>query len=68
MFSHTISLSTSHRTTPEALVKLMKPDMMTAMPIHLNTANVVITLPGRIYKTDCVVVDYSPEQYVKIEL
>jgi hypothetical protein len=41
---------------------------LAAMPIHLDTAHVMITLPERIYKTDCVVVDYQPEQYVKIEL
>ena len=41
---------------------------LAAMPIHLDTAHVMITLPERIYKTDCVVVDYKPEQYVKIEL
>ena len=41
---------------------------LVAMPINLDTAHVMITLPERIYKTDCVVVDYQPEQYVKIEL
>lgn len=41
---------------------------LAAMPMHLETAHVMITLPERIYKTDCVVVDYKPEQFVKIEL
>lgn len=41
---------------------------LAAMPIHLDTAHVMITLPERIYKSDCVVVEYPPEQYVKIEL
>ena len=41
---------------------------LAAMPIHLDTAHVMITLPERIYKTDCVVVEYQPEQYVKIKL
>ena len=33
---------------------------------EINTAHVMITLPERIYKTDCVVVEYQPEQYVKL--
>ena len=31
-------------------------------------AHVMITLSKKIYKTDCVVVEYQPEQNVKIEL
>ena len=41
---------------------------LVAMPIHSDMAHVMITLPERIYKTDCVVMEYQPEQYVKIEL
>lgn len=41
---------------------------LAAMPIHLDTVHVMITLPERIYKSDCVAVEYQPEQYVKIEL
>lgn len=41
---------------------------LASMPIHLDTVHVMIALPERIYKTDCVVVGYQPEQYVKIEL
>ena len=41
---------------------------LAAMPINLETAHVMITLPERIYKSDCVVVEYKEEDYVKIEL
>lgn len=41
---------------------------MGAIPMNLDTAHVMITLPERIYMNDCVVVDYKPEDYVKIEL
>lgn len=41
---------------------------LAAMPMNLETAHVMIVLPERIYKSDCVVVDYAPEQYVKIEV
>ena len=32
---------------------------LAAMPIHLDTAHVMITLPERIYKTDCVVICFD---------
>ena len=38
------------------------------MPLHQETAHVLIVLPERIYKNDCIVVDYSEEQQVRIEL
>ena len=41
---------------------------LAAMPINLESAHVMITLPERIYKSDCVVVEYKEDQYVKIEL
>ncbi|MDO4634037.1 MAG: ureidoglycolate lyase [Eubacteriales bacterium] len=36
--------------------------------VHEETAHVLITLPERIYKNDCVVIDYAEEQQIKIEL
>ncbi len=39
-----------------------------AIPMNLDTAHVMIVLPERIYKTDCFVAEYAPEDYVKIEL
>ena len=41
---------------------------LSAMPLHLDTAHVLIVLPERIYKNDCVVVDYPEEQQIRIEL
>ncbi len=41
---------------------------LSAMPLHQETAHVLIVLPERIYKNDCIVVDYSEEQQVRIEL
>ena len=41
---------------------------LAAMPINLETAHILIVLPERIYKTDCVVVEYEEDQHIKIEL
>ena len=41
---------------------------LSAMPVNLETAHVLIVLPERIYHNDCIVVDYAPEQQVEIIL
>ena len=41
---------------------------LAAMPLHEETAHVLIVLPERIYKNDCIVVDYPEESWVQIEL
>ena len=41
---------------------------LSAMPLHQETAHVLIVLPERIYKNDCIVVDYSQEQQICIEV
>ena len=39
-----------------------------AMPLHLDTAHVLIILPERIYKNDCIVVDYPEDQQIEIQI
>ena len=41
---------------------------LSAMPLHLDTAHVLIILPERTYLNDCIVIDYPEEDHVKIEL
>ena len=41
---------------------------LSAMPVNLDVAHVLIVLPERIYHNDCIVVDYAPEQQVEIVL
>ena len=41
---------------------------LSAMPINLDTAHVLIVLPERIYLNDCIVVDYPEERQVRIEV
>ena len=41
---------------------------LSAMPIHLETAHVLIVLPERIYMNDCIVVDYPVARQVTIEI
>ena len=41
---------------------------LSAMPVNLETAHVLIVLPERIYLNDCIVVDYPPEKQVMIEI
>ena len=41
---------------------------LSAMPLHEETAHVLIVLPERIYYNDCIVVDYPEDKQVKIEL
>ena len=41
---------------------------LSAMPLHEETAHVLIVLPERIYLNDCIVVDYAEDQQVKIEI
>ena len=41
---------------------------LSAMPLHLETAHVLIVLPERIYKNDIVVVDYEEKDQVCIEI
>ena len=41
---------------------------LSAMPVHEDTAHVLIVLPERLYKNDCIVVDYDEAQQVKIEM
>ena len=41
---------------------------LSAMPLNLETAHVLIVLPERIYLNDCIVVDYAEDQQVTIEL
>lgn len=41
---------------------------LAALPVHLDEAHVLIVLPERTYKNDCVVVDYPEEDWVEIEL
>ena len=39
---------------------------LAAMPIDQDKVNVLIVLPERTYKNDCVVVDYQPKEQIKI--
>lgn len=39
-----------------------------ALPVDQPHVNILIVLPQRIYKNDCVVVQYAPEQHIEIEL
>ena len=41
---------------------------LSAMPLHNETAHVLIVLPERIYYNDCTVVSYTEDQYVQIEV
>ena len=41
---------------------------LSLIPIHQETAHVLIVLPERIYNNDCMVVDYAPDQQMEIEL
>ncbi len=41
---------------------------LSAMPLNLETAHVLIVLPERIYLNDCIVVDYPEEDQIRIEL
>ena len=41
---------------------------LAALPVHNDVMHVMITLPERIYKSDCVVVDYKEEDYIEIEM
>ena len=41
---------------------------LSAMPVNLETAHVLIVLPERIYLNDCIVVDYPAEKQVMIEI
>ena len=41
---------------------------LSAMPLNKETAHVLIVLPERIYKNDCIVVDYPEEEQVEIEI
>ena len=41
---------------------------LSAMPVNLDEAHVMIILPERIYFNDCIVVDYPEEDWVEIEL
>lgn len=38
------------------------------IPVHKETAHVLIVLPERIYNNDCVVVDYTEDQQMEIVL
>ena len=39
---------------------------LAAMPIKDKKVNVMIVLPERTYKNDCIVVDYDPKDYIEI--
>ena len=41
---------------------------LSAIPVHEDTAHVLIVLPERIYLNDCIVVDYPEKDRIKIEL
>ena len=41
---------------------------LAALPVNLEEGHVLIVLPERTYKNDCVVVDYPEADWVKIEL
>lgn len=41
---------------------------LAALPVNLDVAHVLIVLPERTYKNDCVVVDYAEEDWTEIEL
>ena len=41
---------------------------LAALPVHNDIMHVMITLPERIYKSDCVVVEYNEEDYIEIEM
>lgn len=41
---------------------------MGVMPVHKDKVHVLIVLPERIYKNDCCVVEYAPEDYIEITL
>lgn len=41
---------------------------LAAFPVNNDVMHIMITLPERIYKTDCVVVDYKEEDYIEIEM
>ena len=41
---------------------------LAALPVHNDVMHVMITLPERIYKSDCVVIDYKEEDYIEIEM
>lgn len=41
---------------------------LAALPVHQDIAHVLIVLPERTYKNDCVVVEYDRDDWVEIEL
>lgn len=41
---------------------------LSAIPVNVDTAHVLIVLPERTYYNDCIVVDYKEEDYIEIEL
>lgn len=41
---------------------------LAAFPAHNDLVHILIALPERTYKTDCVVVDYKEEDYIEIEM
>ena len=41
---------------------------MCALPVDKSHVNILIVLPQRTYMNDCVVVQYTPEQYIHIEV
>lgn len=41
---------------------------LSPIPVNRDIAHVLILLPERIYKNDCVVVNYSEKDYVEIQL
>lgn len=41
---------------------------LAALPVHEDVAHILIVLPERTYKSDCVVVQYAPEDQIEIEL
>lgn len=41
---------------------------MAALPVNVEEAQVLIVLPERTYKNDCVVVEYSEKEQIEIEL
>ncbi len=55
---------------PKGTVVQMKTGVwhFACLPVNLKTAHVLIILPERIYKNDCVVVEYEEKDYVEIVL